>query len=210
MFFREKFTKSGRVLKLIESYRDSASVPRHRTVVSLGNASLDPKEWTEVSKAVEDVLYGHAELLPRDLSEEQRQWVDRITRQVSSENKWHPFVPSGTKPELIDGVLADKVTHTDTAELGTVLVGWETWKRLGMPELLHGLGFNKDQSLSAAISVINRLVDPSSEHSLLQWYRRTGLPELMNNGLRGAGDDRFYRISDKLLSHSVTAGMKLG
>ncbi len=202
MFFREKFTKSGRVLKLIESYRDSASVPRHRTVASLGNAPLDPSDWGDVSKAVEDILYGRAELLPRELSEGQRQWVDRITRQVGSENKWHPFVSTGEKPELIDGVLADKVTHTDTAELGTVLVGWESWKRLGMPEFLHGLGFNRDQSLSAAVSVINRLVDPCSEHSLLEWYRRTGLPELMGNALRGAGDDRFYRVSDKLLTHS--------
>ena len=36
-----------------------------------------------------------------------------------------------------------------------------------------------------AISVINRLVDPGSEHRLLDWYRRTGLPELMGNKLRG-------------------------
>ena len=202
MFFREKFTKSGRVLKLIESYRDSASVPRHRTVASLGNAPLDKKDWGEVSKAVEDILYDRAELLPRELSEGQREWVDRITRQVGSENKWHPFASTEAKPELIDGVLADKVTHTDTAELGTVLVGWESWKRLGMPELLHGLGFNRAQSLSAAISVINRLIDPCSEHNLLEWYRRTGLPELMGNALRGAGDDRFYRVSDKLLTYS--------
>ncbi len=190
------------MLKLIESYRDSASVPRHRTVASLGDAPLDGKEWAEVSKAVEDILYGRVELLPRELSEGQRQWVDRITRQVNSENKWHPFVSTGEKPELIDGVLADRVSHTDTAEVGAVLVGWETWKRLGMPEFLHRLGFNRDQSLSAAVSVINRLVDPRSEHSLLEWYRRTGLPELMGNALRGAGDDRFYRVSDKLLTHS--------
>jgi transposase len=93
-----------------------------------------------------------------------------------------------------------EVSHTDTAELGPVLVGWEIWNRLGMPELLSTLGFNRNQSQAAAISVINRLVDPISEHSLLDWYRKTGLPELMGNTLRGAGDDRFYRASDLLLA----------
>jgi len=48
--------------------------------------------------------------------------------------------------------------------------------------------------------VINRLADPSSEHSLPDWYRRTGLPELTGNQLRGAGDDRFYRVGDLLLA----------
>lgn len=201
MFFRLKSTKSGQVLKLIESYRDSSSVPRHRTVASLGNAPLDRSDWELVAKAVEDRLYSRAELLSRDLSDSQSGWVDRITRQVNSEGKWHPFMSSKRDSNIIDGVLADKVTHTDTAELGTVLVGWETWKRLGMPAFLKSLGFNNSQCQSAAISVINRLVDPCSEHSLLDWYRRTGLPDLMCNTLRSAGDDRFYRVSDKLLAN---------
>ena len=176
-------------------------MPRHRTVVSLGNAPLPSADWSAVSKAVEDKLYGRVELFPRELSETQAAWVDRIFRQANSEGKWHPFMASREESEVIDGVLADKVTHTDTAELGTVLVGWEIWQRLGMPGLLKRLGFNDDQCLSAAISVINRLADPCSEHSLLEWYRRTGLPELMGNALRGAGDDRFYRVCDRLLSH---------
>jgi transposase len=146
-------------------------------------------------------LYKREELFPRELSDEQATWVDRITRQVANEGKWSAFVSAVERPDVIDGVLANEVTHTNTAELGTVLVGWEAWKRLEMPALLERLGFSGDQSLTAAISVINRLVDPCSEHSLLDWYRRTGLPELMDNDLRGAGDDRFYRISDRLLAH---------
>ena len=201
MFFRLKSTKSGQVLKLIESYRDSASVPRHRTVASLGNAPLNRLDWKPVAKAVEDRLYNRPELFPRELSSEQSGWVDLITKQVNSEGKWHPFMQPKSDSAVIDGVLAEKVTHTDTAELGTALVGWETWKRLGMPGLLKNLGFNNSQCQSAAISVINRLVDPGSEHSLLDWYRRSGLPDLMCNTLRGAGDDRFYRVSDKLLAN---------
>jgi len=200
MFFRIKTTKSGQVLKLIESYRDDTLRPRHRNVASLGDAPLAHADWKPIAKAVEDRLYGHAALLARDLSDSQALWVDRIVRQVASEGKWNAFNVRLAAAEVIDGVQSEGVGHTDTAELGTVLLGWEIWKRLGMPVVLNTLGFNNSQCQAAAITVINRLADPISEHSLPDWYRRTGLPELMGNRLRGAGDDRFYRVSDLLLA----------
>jgi len=200
MFFRLKATKSGQVLKLIESYRDDSATSRHRTVVSLGNAAIARKHWKPIAKVVEGRLCGHEELIERELGSEEQHWVDRILRQVSSEGRWTPFRRAESTAAVIDGVLADEVTHTESAELGPVLLGWQIWRRLGMRELLNVLGFNRSQSQAAAISVINRLVDPGSEHGLLDWYRRSGLPELMGNKLRGAGDDRFYRVSDLLLA----------
>ena len=200
MFFRLKTTRSGQVLRLIESYRDDTARSRHRVVASLGNAPIERADWKTLAKAVEDRLYGREVLLARDLGEVHAQWVDRIVRQVGSEGRWKPFSKPPCTEEVIDGVRAEAVSHTDTAELGPVLLGWEIWKRLGMPELLSVLGFNRSQSQAAAISAINRLAEPSSEHSLMDWYRRTGLPELMGNQLRGAGDDRFYRVSDLLLA----------
>ena len=80
MFFRLKKTKSGQVLKLIESYRDEESVPRHRSVVSLGNAPIGQENWKPIAKAVEDRLYDRHDLIERDLDDAQQQWVDRIVR----------------------------------------------------------------------------------------------------------------------------------
>ena len=115
MFFRLKPTCSGQVLKLVESYRDDTARPRHRAVASLGDAPLAPADWKPIAKAVEDRLYEREVMFPRNLSAVQVQWVDRIVRQVSSEGRWHPFTePSGTA-EVIDGVLGDAVSHTDTA-----------------------------------------------------------------------------------------------
>lgn len=203
MFFRLKPTKSGQVLKLIESYRDDTGKPRHRTVASLGNAAIGPEQWKGIAKVVEGRLYRQPELIERILPSDEEQWVDRILRQVSSEGRWSPLRRADGRGPVVDGVLSDEVTHTETAELGPALLGWEVWKRLGMGERLRILGFNRAQCQAAAITVINRLVDPCSEHGLLDWYRRTGLPELMNNQLRGAGDDRFYRVSDRLLSQKT-------
>jgi transposase len=203
MFFRLKATRSGQVLRLIESYRDETARPRHRAVASVGNAPMERGDWKPIAKAVEDRLYGREVLLGRTLSEAQSQWVDRIVRQVGNEGRWQPLAAPVKSEELLDGVYADAVSHTDTAELGPVFLGWEIWKRLSLPELLETLGFNQSQSQAAAISAINRLAEPTSEHSLMDWYRRTGLPELMGNRLRGAGDDRFYRVSDRLLSRQA-------
>ena len=201
MFFRLKTTRSGRVLKLVESYRDDIMHPRHRAVASLGDAPLPRDDWKVVAKTVEDRLYGKEVLVDRKLNDIQTEWVDRIVRQVGSEGRWNPLARPPSDGLTIDGVRVEEVTHTDTAELGPVLLGWEMWKRLGLHDLLTLLGLNRSQNLAAAISVINRLTDPASDHSLPEWYRRTALPELMGNQLRGAGDDRFYRASDILLTH---------
>lgn len=201
MFFRQKTTRSGRVLKLVESYRDDVMRPRHRAVASLGDAPLPQEDWKVVAKTVEDRLYGKEVLVDRKLNNTQAEWVDRIVRQVGNEGRWNPLVRPSFDGQIVDGVLVEEVTHTDTAELGPVLLGWEMWKRLGLHDFLISKGLNRSQNQAAAISVINRLTDPASDHSLPEWYRRTALPELMGNQLRGAGDDRFYRASDILLTH---------
>ena len=40
MFFRIKKSPSGQCLQLLESYRNAQGQPRHRVVVSLGDASI--------------------------------------------------------------------------------------------------------------------------------------------------------------------------
>lgn len=213
MFFRLKKMKSGQVLKLIESYRDAEGVPRHRTVVSLGNAAMDAEQYKPIAKAVEARLYAQEYLsLGLELSEACQSWVDRIVRKVEQGGGWtqHARAAGGAlrsvsaaESVVIDRVIASEVTHSQTAVLGSVLVGWDAWNALGMTELLRTLNFSEPQCQAAAISVINRLTDPVAECNLRDWFADTALPELMGCTLKGAGDDRFYRISDKLLEHKV-------
>ncbi len=60
---------------------------------------------------------------------------------------------------------------------------------------------NRSQRTAAAISVINRLVDPVSEHGIHPWLETTALPEIFGENADRPGDDRFYRASDLLLKH---------
>jgi transposase len=72
-----------------------------------------------------------------------------------------------------------------------------------MPALLESLGFNPAQQQAAAASVINRLVAPGSELSLVDWLEDSSLPELMKMETGPAGKDRFYRMSDLLFKHRM-------
>ena len=62
MFFRLKRSKSGEVLQLVESYRNAQGKPRHRVVVSLGDAAITRSDWHPIAKAVQKQLNGMEEL----------------------------------------------------------------------------------------------------------------------------------------------------
>ena len=68
MFFRRKNSPSGRVLQLLESYRSPQGQPRHRVVLSLGDAPLAPEDWKAVAATVAGQLYGQPPLMPSELS----------------------------------------------------------------------------------------------------------------------------------------------
>ncbi len=206
MYFRQKKSPSGKVLQLIEAYRNNNGKPRQRVVVSLGNASIHEKNRKEIAKAVEKHLYGLQELFSPDYKQENRLWIDRIVKRVDREGRWRPFqkaftemsAENATQEDVVDGVLVDKIKHTDTTSLGPYLVGLHAWKILGMEHLLKRFGFNAAQCNTAANSIISRLVDPVSEHRLSQCTPQSSMSDLLECEL--TGKDRYYRVSDKLLA----------
>ena len=205
MFFRRKNSPSGRVLQLLESYRNPQGQPRHRVVVSLGDAPLAAEDWKAVAATVAGQLYGQPPLLPAELSARGQQYVDSITRRVLREGRWLPLRPAVADPqaESLDGVLVDQITHSQSAVLGPVLLAHHAWKELGLPAALSGLGFNPTQQALAAAAVINRLVEPLSEHALAAWLPGTALPDLLGEGILKGDSNRFYYVSDTLLAKQV-------
>jgi len=203
MFLRLKKTDSGQVLKMVESFRDPEGIPRHRTVVSLGNPDIAPEHYKIISRMVD----AHFKNSPVDLfdsvdaTDEIRAWVDRIIRQIENEKKWNP---QGNKPvgeAAIVTVNTETVSHEQTSELGPVLVGLNAWNELGFDDVLKACDMPDSRIHAAKVSVINRLVDPVAESSLLDWYRSVALGDIVQEKLLGSGDDRFYRASDSLLKN---------
>jgi len=132
----------------------------------------------------------------------QGRWVPARQRKLSLDSDKQTTKEKEDKAEIIDGVLIDQVNHTQTSPLGPTLLGLRVWEKLGMPELLDGLGFTKAQSDSAAVTVVNRLVDPVTENFLREnWLDRSTLPDLLGEGILRGSEKRFYQVSDKLLSN---------
>ena len=205
MFFRRKTSPSGRVLQLLESYRNPQGQPRHRVVISLGDAPLAQEDWKAVAAVVAGQLYGQPPLVPPPLSARAEQYVDSIARRVLRECRWLPLRPAVADPqaESLDGVLVDQVTHSQSAVLGPVLLAYHAWKELGLPAALSRLGFNPSQQALAAAAVISRLVEPLSEPALAQWLAGTALPDLLGEGILKGDSNRLYYVSDALRRKQV-------
>ena len=218
MYFRRKKTPSGTVLQLLESYRNAEGKPRSQIVVSLGDASIPQEHWTGIAKAVESELYGYQQLILEDRPDSSLQWIDSIIKRVQREGRWSSARqcrgknsssnPSHEKQKVIetqnvvDGVLIDKVSHSHTTSLGPTLLGLKVWENLGMPDFLKSLGFNKAQCEAAATTVVNRLVDPVTENFLREiWLPGSAIPDLLGEDVLKGSVNRFYRISDQLLSN---------
>ena len=199
MYFRLKKTPSGKVLQLLESYRDNQGQPRNRVVLSLGNANIPKEQQPLVAKAVEKHLYGAQELFPWSYTEDVQKWIDLIVRRVDLQGRWHPSKSSDEDANTMDGVFIEQIGHEETAELGAVLLGHYAWKQLRMDECLGSLGFNEAQKLAAATNIINRLVEPVSENALTDWLRYSAMPELFGGKVLQLRKDQFYRVTDKLL-----------
>lgn len=198
MYFRNKKSKSGECLQLIESYRDTSNNPRQRVVLSLGNADLPERLWKPVATELENRLRDTPSLF--NASEEIEKWVDRIIRALENKNWTAQRVIKNELPKTIE-VDPALITHHDTTELGPELVALHAWNLLEMPQLLTSLGFSGSQVNTCTLSVINRLIDPCSEHALPDWVRTTSCSELMKSDFGRITEDRFYRITDKLITH---------
>jgi transposase len=226
MFLRTKITPTGSVLQLVESYRDAEQRPRQRILASLGDTSVPDDLRTIIVRGVEARLSGQVDLTLDAIPTEAITWIDRIVRQcdrrvpatsqpapgtptsapsaaeahvIAAPAATSPEVSAGALDEVIDGVQAAQVTHQDTAVLGPVLVAQRAWESLQMPACLTQLGFPRSQQQAIAVEVINRLVDPVSEHALPSWVPTTALPELLDARHLPGGCDGYYRACDHLL-----------
>jgi len=89
---------------------------------------------------------------------------------------------------------------------GAVWLGWLLWQALKLDELCQQLLPPGRESIAwadvAAILVIGRLCEPSSElHVAEQWYRTTALEDLLSVPAESVYDERLYRTLDRLLPH---------
>lgn len=103
-------------------------------------------------------------------------------------------------------VRVDQVRLERSRDFGSVWLAWTVWRALGLDtlaaELMPRGRADVDWSAMAAVLVIARLCEPSSElHIAENWYRSTALDDLLGIPCELVNDDRLYRALDRLLPH---------
>ena len=207
MFFREAISKNSKspVLQLVENIRTEKG-PRQRLVVSLGTYLKIPKEKRrEVARIVKERLFGQQSLFEYD--SQLIAYADKIIKKIQTEGKWDSVreqvckFKKAIKDKTTAKIFIDDVQHGYDRELGPVLIGHCFWERLNFSTILDDCGFNKRQIKTAQISLLNRLIAQDSEHSIISWLQTVAIEEIIGLDVSRYEDDRFYRISDKLLKH---------
>jgi transposase len=196
MYFRWKHTSTGKSVQLVESYRNEENNPRQRILLSIGGPFLPEAQWQLLAEEIHNRLHGILTIL--EPPEEVSGWVEKIIHMLQQKNMGEQSRKvSETK---IIQVLPEAITHEKTAELGPLLAVKQAWESLNMPGILKDLSFSETQIQTAAASVFNRLIDPSSEHALLSWLKTTSFNDLFPS-YRPHSKDKYYRIADLLLKH---------
>jgi len=208
MFFREKTSKKSKlpILQLVENIRTDKG-PRQKLVVSLGTQLKIPKEnRRETARIVKERLTGEQSLFADN--PELAGFADKIVKKIQTIGKWNSareLVCKHSKEidkTTIAEVFINDVQHGYDREAGPVLIGHTFWQRLHFPEILKECGFTESQVRNGEISVLNRLIAQDSENSILSWIDTTAIDDILGIDTKKFGNDRFYRISDKLLSNS--------
>jgi transposase len=117
-------------------------------------------------------------------------------RRLFEANDWADAVP----------VKLGKVRLERARGFGAVWLGWLLWQALKLDELCNRLMPPGREAVAwgdvAAVLVIGRLCEPSSElHVAEQWYRTTALEDLLQIPAESVYDERLYRTLDRLLPH---------
>lgn len=200
MFFRLTRTRTNPVLQLVEAFRDSEGRPRQRILLSLGGQAVPKELWKPVVAELKLRLRGEKNLFecPKDVEE----WVERILPELERTDIEFKRTSRTQSDQDVAPIYINKITHRNTTMLGPVLAALQAWNALGFSDLLiTQLGFRPVEVRDVAISTINRLIDPCSENALPAWVKTTSLEDLWGEPFRKLSEDRFYRISDRLLEH---------
>jgi len=200
MFFREKKTSKQPILQLVESYRNAKGKVSQRVVVSLAGCWVPDELRKLVAVELTHRAQGYQRILEEDPDVES--WVGKVLDRMEAEGKLSAPVrceEADMGSGVHEQVRIEDIEHEEGTLLGPCLVLQKAWGSLGMDGVLGDLGFSKPQIATAKVSVFNRLVEPVAENELPNWVATTALRELLGVRTEGWAEDRFYRISDKLL-----------
>lgn len=200
MFIRRTQTRGanrGKIYfshRLVRSERRGRGV-RQRTLLNLGSDFAVPREhWAVLCTRIEELIEPQGTLSSTSCPPEVERQAQRMAALLVSRG---PGVEGGGDEQTVD---VDSLELVRPRSVGVEHVGLWAMERVGLSELLDGLGFNRRQRAAAQALIIARMAQPGSERASWQWLcHRSGLGELLGVDFESMSPMRFYRVSDALM-----------
>jgi transposase len=173
---------------LVQSVATSVG-PRHKVICSLGRLDPGPKEqWLTLARKLEAALSGQTVLNGSDSG------FRAIVKKVGPRKAR----PSIRTDDDVVAVHSERIEIKDARAAGPVHVGHQMWERLEINRILQEAGLPSKACLLSQAMTLNRLVQPSSEHAMPDWIRRTAMADILKVDFSTLRDTALYRNLDRL------------
>jgi transposase len=141
-----------------------------------------------------------------ELDAEGRLRAKALARRITGRPDQYDLFEERPGPERTIAVRLDRVRLERTRRFGDVWLSWTLWRALGLDKLCSQLMPEGRAEIPwptvAAVLVMSRLCEPSSElHIAEDFYRTTALEDMLDLPSEQVNDDRLYRALDRLLPH---------
>jgi transposase len=192
--------------RLLRTYRNSAGMAKKETLLNLGSNFAVPKEqWRELCDRIEQLQNSSGDMLfelelPLEL-EQEAQRISKLLNKLTGEKNVAKIATTPlSKVKDYQVVDANSVVDSDIRHIGTEHLLYETVRKLRLPEVLVGCGFNTKQANIALASIIGRLIVPSSERSTHRYLTQdSALDEVIGTEFSDLDLRQLYLASDRLL-----------
>lgn len=175
---------------LVESVSTSKG-PRQKTICSLGDLSPRPaSQWLKLAHKIENALIGQCELM-EDTDDETMDIIKKVKERLARDT-------SVKDTDEVISVQVDKVETARHREAGSVHVGYQFWKKLGIDEILFKAGLSKKARILTSAMTLNRLTMPLSENAMPEWIRSTAIDDILGVDFEHLSEDALYRNLDRL------------
>jgi transposase len=188
---------------LVESTRTERG-PRQRVLLYMGSEITLPEgQHKLLAQRIEQIIQGVECLLPypEDVEKLAQTYASQVIHRLSDTKKNLEQIKQKTPPEFVN-IDVHTIEQSEPRSVGGEHLVLEMAEQLQLSKLLKSLGFSNTDVSIALGSIIGRALHPSSERETHRWLSASsGLGELVGFDFSRTSLDKFYQVSDKLLTH---------
>ena len=192
--------------RLVESYRNTTGRVCHRTILNVGflEDALTSEQLNNIARILTEI-YQQKQTLFKNEDPLVNKWVSRLWSQIVAGQRLD-LTLFNKDSRMVE---VDTIKHNNVREIGSEWMGYKTWQKLGIDQVLEDNGFSEIEKQLAQTQIISRAVYPGSELATSKWIKEnSAITELTGFPLEKMNKDRLYRgalklhtIKDKLEQH---------